>query len=208
MVFVFHICRQSSFAIFFYRIKHGGGFLEGHLNNSSHGQVLVRKLKRFSLINQGKQTQESLSHVTACMAEGLDETVQFGAKLISLLIDMILIIKFERPYIFLINVITWKWILWFIEWGKIVFIVRISKQLFLFLGNRKILCHYISTFRVTGFSDRNIFHFSVKFGRDCYWNYLPYLQIGKFCLKFSSAENVILLITIVHHLELLFIHSK
>lgn len=79
--------------------------MEGHLNNSSHGQVLVRKLKRFSLINQGKQTQESLSHVTACMAEGLDETVQFGAKLISLLIDMILIIKFERSYIFLINVI-------------------------------------------------------------------------------------------------------
>lgn len=49
--------------------------MEGHLNNSSHGQVLVRKLKRFSLINRGKQTQESLSHVTACMAEGLDETV-------------------------------------------------------------------------------------------------------------------------------------
>lgn len=49
--------------------------MEGHLNNSSHGQVLARKLKRFSLINQGKQTQELLSHVTACMAEGLDETV-------------------------------------------------------------------------------------------------------------------------------------
>lgn len=49
--------------------------MEGHLNNLSHGQVPVRKLKRFSLINQGKQTQELLLHVTACMAEGLDETV-------------------------------------------------------------------------------------------------------------------------------------
>lgn len=83
--------------------------MEGHLNNSSHGQVLVRKLKRFSLINQGKQTQELLSHVTACMAEGLDETVSdFGAKLISFMIDMILIIKFERSYIFLINVMRRK----------------------------------------------------------------------------------------------------
>lgn len=32
---------------FFYHTKHGGGFMEGHLNNSSHGLVLVRKLKRF-----------------------------------------------------------------------------------------------------------------------------------------------------------------
>lgn len=86
--------------------------------------------------------------------------------------------------------------------GELTFIVRISKQLFLFLGNRKILCHCISTFRVTGFSNWDIFHFSVEFGHDCYWNYLPYLQISEFCLKFSSAENVILLITIVHHLEL------
>lgn len=92
--------------------------------------------------------------------------------------------------------------------GELTFIVRISKQLFLFLGNRKILCHCISIFQVTGFSNRDIFHFSVEFGHDCYWNYLPYLQISEFCLKFSSAENVILLITIVHHLELLFIHLK
>lgn len=92
--------------------------------------------------------------------------------------------------------------------GELTFIVRISKQLFLFLGNRKILCHCISSFRVTGFSNRDIFHFSVEFGHDCYWNYLPYLQISEFCLKFSSAENVILLITIVHHLELLFVHLK